>query len=93
MGNQPNLNLLNEMGRDIFGYNYKAIELRKVKKDGYFKRKPSAAAEYIRKHYNSKHSGGSELPASFTCVDAEYPWGGKEIYLKPSTVVFVEVGA
>ena len=50
MGNQPNLNLLNEMGRDIFGYNMKEIELRKVKEGDFFKRKPSAYTEYVRNH-------------------------------------------
>tara|TARA_B110000238_G_C15998855_1_gene383517 strand:- start:486 stop:824 length:339 start_codon:yes stop_codon:yes gene_type:complete len=85
MGNQPNLNLLNEMGRDIFGYNMKAIEIRKVKEGDFFKRKPSAAAEYIRNHYNRKDQFG---PANYSCSDANDM--NREIFLKPSTVVYVE---
>ena len=85
MGNQPNLNLLNEMGRDIFGYNMKEIELRKVKEGDFFKRKPTAAAEYIRNHYNRKDQFG---PANYSCSDAHDM--NREIFLKPSTIVYVE---
>ena len=39
-----------------------AVELRKVKKDGYFTRKPDAKTEFIRNHYNRKDEF---RPASF----------------------------
>jgi len=82
---QPNLNLLNEMAADIFGGYTKEVELRKVKEGGYFKRKPTAAAEYIRNHYNRKDQFG---PANYSCSDANDM--NREIFLKPSTLVYVE---
>jgi hypothetical protein len=82
---QPNLNLLNEMAADIFGGYTKEVELRKVKEGGYFKRKPTAAAEYIRNHYNRKDQFG---PANYSCTDSEDM--NREIFLKPSTIVYVE---
>ena len=82
---QPNLNLLNEMAADIFGGFTKKVELRKVEKGGYFKRKPTAAAEYIRNHYNRKDQFG---PANYSCSDANDM--NREIFLKPSTIVYVE---
>ena len=78
---------------DAFGTRWEARELRKVKEGAEFKRKPHARGSFIRNHYNRKNAYGMEAPASFTCVDAEYPWGGREIYLKPTTIVWVEVGA
>ena len=82
---QPNLNLLNEMAADIFGGYTKKVELRKVEKGGYFKRQPTAAAEYIRNHYNRKDQFG---PANYSCSDANDM--NREIFLKPSTIVYVE---
>ena len=83
---QPNLNLLNEMAADIFGGFTKKVELRKVKEGAYFKRKPSAKTEYIRNHYNRKDQFG---PANYSCSDAHDM--NREIFLKPSTIVYVEV--
>lgn len=82
---QPNLNLLNEMAADIFGGFTKKVELRKVKEGAYFKRKPSAKTEYIRNHYNRKDQFG---PANYSCSDANDM--NREIFLKPSTIVYVE---
>ena len=73
------------MGRYIFGYNFKAIELRKVKEGACFKRKPTASAEYIRNHYNRKDQFG---PANYSCSDAHDM--NREIFLKPSTIVYIE---
>jgi hypothetical protein len=61
------------------------IELRKVKQGEYFRRKPTAKTEFIRGHYNRKDSFGS---ANFACNDTE-DWN-REIYLKPSTMVYIE---
>jgi hypothetical protein len=61
------------------------IELRKVKQGEYFRRKPTAKTEFIRGHYNRKDSFGS---ANFACNDTEN-WN-REIYLKPSTMVYIE---
>ena len=61
------------------------IELRKVKQGEYFRRKPTAKTEFIRGHYNRKDSFGS---ANFACNDTE-DWN-REIFLKPSTRVFIE---
>ena len=86
-----NINLLNEMGASllsdaIFGCEYKQVALRAVKEGEYFRRKPTSAGEYIRNHYNRKDQFG---PANFSCSYAEDT--NKEIFLKPSTVVYVEV--
>lgn len=61
------------------------VKLRSVKEGGYFKRKPDAKKEYIRNHYNRKDAFG---PANFSCTDADNI--GKEIFLKPDTIVYVE---
>mgnify|MGYP003625716941 CR=1 FL=1 len=86
-----NLNLLNEMGASllsdaIFGCEYKPVAISAVKKGDYFRRKPTAAGEYIRGHYNRKDQFG---PANYSCTATEDT--NKEICLKPSTVVYVEV--
>ena len=64
---------------------YKKVELRKVKQGDLFKRKPSALSFFVRNHYNKKDFFG---PANFTCTNWD---NGNEVFLKPSTVVFVEV--
>ena len=72
-------------GDFYFEGSMKAIELRKVKEGGYFKRKPSAYTEYIRNHYNRKDVFG---PANYSCSDAHDM--NREIFLKPSTIVYIE---
>ena len=62
------------------------IELRKVKQGEYFRRKPMAKTEFIRGHYNRKSQYDGF--ASFACNDTEDM--NREIYLKPSTMVFIE---
>lgn len=61
------------------------IELRKVKFGAYFKRKPNAKTEFIRGYYNRKSQWGF---ASFGCEDTEDM--NREIFLKPSTMVYIE---
>ena len=63
----------------------KEIELRKVKEGDFFKRKPSAYTEYVRNHYNRNDQFG---PANYSCSDANDM--NREIFLKPSTIVYVE---
>lgn len=72
---------------DAFGTRWEARELRKVKEGAEFKRKPHARGSFIRNHYNRKDIFG---PANFSCSNYET---GDEIFLKPSTIVWVEVGA
>jgi len=83
-----NLNLLNEMAADIPdpNFGYKKVELRHVKEGAYFKRKVSANATFIRNHYNRADQFG---PACFSASDADDM--NREIFLKPSTLVWVEV--
>jgi len=66
--------------------NFKQVKLSTVKQGDYFKRKPGAKTEYIRNHYNRKDFFG---PANYSCTDSEGI--GREIFLKPATLVFVEV--
>ena len=66
--------------------NFKAVAVSAVKKGGYFRRKPTAAGQYIRNHYNRKDQFG---PANFSCTGVEDM--NKEIFLKPAAVVYVEV--
>ena len=82
-----NLNLLNEMAADITdpNFGYKKVELRKVKEGGYFKRKVSANATFIRNHYNRAGDGWF---ANFSCSDADDM--NREIFLNPNTLVWVE---
>ena len=75
---------------DSCGTQFKQCEIRHIKEGTEFRRKLNAKSSFTREHYNRKNAHGTEGPACFTCVDAEYPWGGREIYLKPSTLVFVE---
>ena len=63
-----------------------AVELRKVKKDGYFTRKLDAKTEFIRNHYNRKDEFG---PASFSCSDVNDM--NREIFLKPSSIVLTDI--
>ena len=72
---------------DAFGTRWEARELRKVKEGAEFKRKPHAKHEFTRNHYNRKDIFG---PANFSCSNYET---GDEIFLKPTTIVWVEVGA
>ena len=60
------------------------VELRKVKEGGIFKRKEDAKFEFVRNHYNKKDFFG---PANFSCTNWET---GNEIFLKPSTLVFID---
>lgn len=84
-------NLLIELLADNCGTYFQTAELRHVKEGTEFRRKLNAKSSFIRNHYNRKNAYGTEAPASFSCTDAEYPWGGREIFLKPSTLVFVEI--
>jgi hypothetical protein len=63
----------------------RAVELRSVKEGEYFRRKPNAKGEFIRNHYNRKDKFGA---ANFSCTSADDV--SKEIFLKPSTIVYVE---
>ena len=62
------------------------IELRKVKQGEYFRRKPMAKTEFIRGHYNRKNQYDGF--ANFACNDTEDM--NREIFLKPSTMVYIE---
>ena len=83
MTTKPNLNLLNEMAKDIYslGDVHQLVQLRDVKEGEYFRRKPTAAKEYIREHYNRSDK-------TFTCTDSEDI--GRCIFLKADTLVCVE---
>jgi len=63
----------------------KKVELRHVREGGYFKRKPLAKTDYIRNHYNRAGHGWF---ANFSASDADDM--NREIFLKPSTLVWVE---
>ena len=65
---------------------FKAKEIRNVKEGEYFRRKPEAKKEFIRNHYNRKDAFG---PANYCCTAADDI--GREIFLKPATIVYVEV--
>jgi len=65
---------------------FKAKEIRTLKEGEYFRRKPEAQNEFIRNHYNRKDAFG---PANYSCTSANDI--GREIFLKPATIVFVEV--
>ena len=60
-------------------------QLRHIKQGDTFKRKPNAAATFIRNHYNRKDFFG---PANFSCSDVDDM--NREIFLKPSTLIYVE---
>jgi hypothetical protein len=91
MTNQPNLNLLNEMAADIMTLEngMQAVALRSVKEGEYFRRKPNAKGEFVRNHYNPKSKYGMPAFANFSCSSADDVC--KEIFLKPDTIVYVEV--
>jgi len=61
-------------------------QLRHVKQGDTFKRKPNAAATFIRNHYNRKDFFG---PANFSCSYSDDM--NREIFLKPSTIVYIEI--
>ena len=65
---------------------FKALEIRHVKEGDFFRRKPEAKKEFIKNHYNRKDRFG---PANYCCTAADDI--GREIFLKPSTIVYVEV--
>ena len=65
---------------------YKAVELKSLKKGEYFKRSWQGHKDLIRNHYNRKDQFG---PANFSCSYANDM--NKEIFLKPTTTVYVEV--
>ena len=91
MTNQPNLNLLNEMAADIMlmENGMRAVALRSVKEGEYFRRKPNAKGEFVRNHYNPKSKYGMPAFANFSCTSTDDVC--KEIFLKPDTIVYVEV--
>lgn len=62
----------------------KQVELKKVKQGETFKRKPDAKHEFIRHHYNRKSWMG---PATYACENYDT---GNEIFLKPTTLVFID---
>ena len=69
-----------------YGYTFNLVELRSLKQGDYFFRKPNAKTEFIRGHYNRKCKW--EGAANFCCNDTVDM--NREIFLKPSTIVFVE---
>jgi|TARA_R110000822_G_scaffold14621_1_gene51220 hypothetical protein len=64
----------------------KPVLLKSLKQNAYFKRKETAADTLIRNHYNRKDQFG---PANFSCSYTNDM--NKEIFLKPTTTVFVEI--
>ena len=62
----------------------KQIAISAVKHGHTFKRKPDAAAEYVRNHFHRKDAFG---PASYSCTDTMDM--NREIFLKPSTKVWI----
>jgi len=65
----------------------KVIELRKVKENSNFKRKPEAAAEFTRNHYNRADKNAVFVRyANFSATNNET---GSEVFLKPETLVYV----
>lgn len=63
----------------------KQVVISAVKKGHTFKRKPDAATEYVRNHFNRKSVFG---PANFSASDSGDM--NREIFLKPSTKVWIE---
>lgn len=77
-----------DASKEVLDYEtFKQVPLNTLKLGETFKRKPNGKMTLERNHYNPKDSFG---PASFSCSDQELPWGGHEIFLKPSTQVYVE---
>jgi len=65
----------------------KVVELRKVKENANFKRKPEAAAEFTRNHYNRADKNAVFVRyANFSATNNET---GSEVFLKPETLVYV----
>jgi hypothetical protein len=62
----------------------KQVVISALKKGHTFKRKPDAAASYIRNHYNRKDAFG---PANYSASDS-YDMN-REIFLKPSAKVWI----
>lgn len=62
----------------------KQVVISALKKGHTFKRKPDAAASYIRNHYNRKDAFG---PANYSASDSDDM--NREIFLKPSTKVWI----
>ena len=63
----------------------KQIVISAVKKGHTFKRKPDAAATYIRNHFNRKSALFG--PANYSASDSDDM--NREIFLKPSTKVWI----
>lgn len=66
------------------------IELRKLPKGAFFKRKPDARAVYVRDVYITAHVDELNIARSayFCCSDVDDM--NREIFLKPSTLVYVD---
>ena len=66
------------------------IELRKLPKGAFFKRKPDARAVYVRDVYITAHVDELNVARSayFCCSDVDDM--NREIFLKPSTLVYVD---
>ena len=66
------------------------IELRKLPKGAFFKRKPDARAVYGRDVYITAHVDELNIARSayFCCSDVDDM--NREIFLKPSTLVYVD---
>ena len=67
------------------GDTMKQVLLKQVKQGETFKRKADAKHEFVRNHYNRKDMFG---PANYSCTNWDT---GNEIFLKPSTLVFIDV--
>ena len=77
-----------EASKEVLGWEtFEQVELRKLKLGDRFMRKPNGKMTLERNHYNPKDSFG---PATFSCSDENLPWGGHEVFLKPSTIVYRE---
>ena len=66
------------------------IELRKLPKGAFFKRKPDARAVYVRDVYITAHVDELNIARSayFCCSDVDDM--NREIFLKPSTLGYVD---
>jgi len=61
------------------------VELRTLKKDSLFYRKPKARNFYQKNHYNRKSQFNKT--ANFSCTNWDT---GTEIFLKPCTIVWID---
>jgi hypothetical protein len=68
---------------------YRPVELRDLKEGDFFFRKPTAKYEFIRNHYNRPDQSSWYAPkhANFSCTN---PITGSEVFLKPSTIVWID---